>query len=313
MRFFLKTLQTLLLLGALGLFLYFYRLPVENLIARFKQSYFPCQSPITYSIGTFDARFGISRESFLTSIKSGESIWEKPVGKELFKYSPDGALKINLIYDDRQASTAKLNKLGIIVNDDQATYDKVRAKYESLVADNKRKLAVLDQRVAAFQANNEAYNKEVESWNKRGGAPPDVYARLLDEKAGLNANINEIKALQAVFNKEVEDINATVDVLNRLADTLHIEAAKYNSIGSAHSGEFTEGEYTSGPEGTAINIYQFDDKAKLVRVIAHELGHALGLEHVEDAKAIMYRLNSGVNEKLSASDLSAVKKLCGIK
>ncbi len=313
MRFLLKTLRTIFLLGVLAFAVYFFRVPLENLVARLRQAYLPCQSPIAYSIGTFDTRFGISRESFLASIKSAENIWEKPVGKELFKYSQGGGLKINLIYDDRQASTAKLNNLGITVNDDQATYNKVKAKYESLVADSKKKLAVLDQRVATFQANNDAYNNEVESWNKRGGAPPDVYAHLLDEKAALNAAILEIKALQANFNKEVADINATVDVLNRLAETLHIEAAKYNSIGSAHAGEFTEGEYTSGPEGTAINIYQFDDKAKLVRVLAHELGHALGLEHVEDSKAIMYRLNSGINEKLSASDFSAVKKLCGIK
>lgn len=309
----LRAFRSIILLGILIMVIYYFRAPLENLVSHFKESYFPCQSPITYSIGTFDARFGISKESFLSSINGAEKIWEKPAGKELFKYSANRGLKINLIYDDRQASTAKLNKLGIIVNDDQTTYNKVKTKYESLVTDNKKKLAVLDQLVASFQLRNEAYNNEVESWNKRGGAPPDVYASLLDEKATLNANILEIKALQVNFNKEVEDINATVDVLNRLAETLHIEATKYNSIGSAHAGEFTEGEYTSGPEGTAINIYQFDDKEKLVRVLAHELGHALGLEHVEDAKAIMYRLNSGVNEKLSPSDLFAVKKLCGLK
>lgn len=313
MRFLLKTLRALLLLGVLAFAVYFFRFPLENLVARLKQAYLPCQAPIAYSIGTFDTRFGISRESFLTSVNSAENIWEKPVGKKLFKYSQGGGLKINLIYDDRQASTAKLNDLGITVNDDQATYNKVKAKYESLVADKKNKLAILDERVSSFQANNDAYNNEVESWNKRGGAPPDVYAHLLDEKAALNATIVEIKALQANFNKEVEDINASVDVLNRLAETLHIEAAKYNSVGSARAGEFTEGEYTSGPDGTAINIYQFDDKQKLVRVLAHEFGHALGLEHVEDVKAIMYRLNNGVNEKLSTSDLSAVNKLCGIK
>jgi predicted Zn-dependent protease len=48
-------------------------------------------------------------------------------------------------------------------------------------------------------------------------------------------------------------------------------------------------------------------------VLAHELGHALGLDHNEDSKAIMYRLNNGINEKLTNTDLVALKALCGIK
>ena len=262
MRFLLKTLRTLLLLGTLAFCVYYYRLPLESLLARLKQSYFPCQSPITYSIGTFDEKFGISKESFLSSIKNAETMWERPIKKTLFKYSPDGQLKINLIYDDRQAATIKLRNLGIVLNDDQATYNRVKATYETLVVEHKKTLALLDQRVALFETKSEAYSSMVGSWNKRGGAPHDVYAEMIKEKEALIADMQVIKALQANFNKEVVDINAAVDVLNRLAQTLHIDTARYNSIGSAHAGEFTEGEFTSGPDGTAINIYQFDDKGR---------------------------------------------------
>ncbi len=313
MKFLRITSQILIIIGGIAIFGYFYHIPLENLFVRLQMQYFPCTSPISYSIGSFDPRFGITRDRFLDAVGTAEAIWEKPLGKELFASSSSGKLKINLIYDDRQAATAKLQKLGIAVKDDQATYDKVKAKYESLVADNKHKLAALDTRIAAFEVRNDAYNAEVAHWNERGGATPDAYNRLLDEKAALQTEVAQIKKLQNEFNAEVENINATVEILNRLAQTLHIEAANYNVIGSAHAGEFTEGEYTSGPEGIAINIYQFDDKGKLVRVLAHELGHALGLEHVEDTKAIMYRLNDGVNEKLTASDLAALKSLCRVK
>jgi len=38
--------------------------------------YIPCTIPLTYSLGTFDTQFGLSRADFLMRIAASENAWE---------------------------------------------------------------------------------------------------------------------------------------------------------------------------------------------------------------------------------------------
>src|SRR3989344_3704354 len=72
----------------------------------------PCEKPITYTLGTFDKRFGISQADFLKTLVQAEEIWERPLGRELFTYVPEaGEIPVNLIYDSRQETTNTLSHL----------------------------------------------------------------------------------------------------------------------------------------------------------------------------------------------------------
>jgi len=309
----LKLLKTILILGALGVAAYLYRAPLQNLYEQLMGQYFPCTQPIEYSLGQFDTKFGISKTDFLEALSQAEAIWEKPIDKDLFKYDTAGLLKINLIYDIRQESTSKLKAMGMVVETNQASYDALNAKYKSMSADYEAQKKIFNSRVIAFEARREAYENEVESINRSGGADKQTMTRMNAEKASLNQELQAINQLQNALNEQVDNINALAVGINQLVKILNIDVKKYNTIGDAISGEFDEGVYKSGPEGQEIDIYQFDNRTKLVRVLAHELGHALGLDHNEDPKAIMYRLNNGINEKLTTTDLSQLKILCGIK
>ena len=59
MKGFIKTLFMFVLLGALG---YIFRAPIEDKLADIWSLYAPCKRPLAYSLGSFDGRFGLSRQ-----------------------------------------------------------------------------------------------------------------------------------------------------------------------------------------------------------------------------------------------------------
>lgn len=306
----LKAIYYVFFLALLAALVYFLGTTLYARRERLLNYFFPCSSPIIYRIGSIDSRFGVSQKELLGALKDAESIWEKPVSKNLFTYDEGGFLAVRLIYDYRQEATERLETLGIALSDDEATYDSLKARYNSMNAEYEAQKAGLDSLVAEYNRKKSAYDSRVAFWNDRGGAPKAEFKALQQEKTGLLALVADIKAKEASLNDLIITINALAGTMNRLAGELNLNVRRYNAIGDERGEEFEEGTYSDSIEGGNITIYEFDSRERLVRVLAHEFGHALGLKHVDDPRAILYRLNRGANEKLSATDLNALKKKC---
>jgi len=271
----------------------------------------PCTRPIAYSIGSFDPKFGISQTQFLADVATAAQIWDDALGRDIFLGSADGKLKIDLIYDYRQQATAKMQSIGLVINDDKSSYDALKARYDQLKAQYETDKAGLVATKATYEAEKASYDQQVEYWNSRGGAPKAQYAALEAERNKLNSGTVSLNQSIAALNDLVVTVNSASTVLNRLVGELNLNVSSYNAIGQSTGPEFNEGEYVEDASGKHINIYEFSNNDQLIRVLAHELGHALGLEHVDDPKAIMYRLNQSTNEKPTAADLTELMAVCG--
>jgi hypothetical protein len=146
----------------------------------------PCASVVTYSIGTIDPRFGISKETLLSDIATAAMIWEDTSKKTLFRYQESGGdVTINLTYDRRQAATDKLTSIDTQSTQGKASYDALKARYDVLYTSIQREQADVTSQGRSYKQDEASFNQSVALWNSRGGAPPSVYTQLQTQKEAL--------------------------------------------------------------------------------------------------------------------------------
>ena len=310
-----KLLSWLLLIAALGAaWLQWYEHKDEiRASARFlRRKMFPCSSPITYSIGNIDLGYPLTKEELADALKEAEKAWEPQAHRNLFEYAPSGGdVTVSLIYDDRQAALDRLKALGFQTDRSLDSYKAMKTRYDELTAQVDLEDARLKDIVGRYKEREASYNAEVRGMNQRGSAPPAQVRRVNRTRTALAMQFGGIKKIETAVNSDVATLNALGTMLNQFIVQLNIDVSQYNRAGSA-IGSYEEGYYKLFNGIQTIELYKYTDRPQLVSLLAHEMGHALGLEHVAGADSLMFPVNNGGEIKLSGNDISELNRVCGL-
>lgn len=297
-----------------------------------------CRFPLSYRAGTLDPSFHFSETELLSAIHEAEALWETGLDRDLFVERADAdAIPFNLVFDDRQAQTDSLKEASSDIESQKSAYEALRADYESSrkefdrkqsaydtrVTQYEQKLREYERRVAKYNDRFQSYEQLVAQWNAQGGAPPDEYDELEDERKSLkkessmigeerNSLNNEKASLEkdfGVLNALSGQVNTTAGSLNRMASALNLTVDSYNQVYGMRE-EFTTGLYTKDASGARIDVFQFYNHADLVLILAHEMGHALGIGHATESESIMYPSVGEQKPVLTEEDRRLFNSVC---
>ena len=264
--------------------------------------YHPLDTRLRYRIGEVDPRFNLSQSQVQDLAQQAAEIWHQGTMKSLFVYDPNAKLAINLIYDERQAeSTARQQELNILENTQQYQNSE-RSNIEKLRAELDQSNRELEIYKVNYESKVTQYNQFVQNINQSNQAMhPSAQAQLEQLKNQLQTEQINLNQKLAAHNQKVNQLNQQVDVLNSNNQQFNHSVDKFNARFQPR--QFDKGVFN----GQSINIYEFQSDADLRVTIAHELGHALGLLHNADPKALMYPTMEEQdlqNFKLAAADLA---------
>ncbi|MSR36230.1 MAG: matrixin family metalloprotease [Gemmatimonadetes bacterium] len=280
----------------------------------------PCAAPLGWRIADIDPRFGLSAASATAAVQRAAAAWEQATGRALFVPDSAGALPIRFVYDERQAGVGERKRL-------DASMDAVDAGLRREVGDMATRRGAFEQtraayrqRLAAYESWSKEHGDTVRSWNAGAGAPPAVAAELRASQQELDRERRELLALgreldegSADLEAEAEALNRKIDQHNRRSDDL----AKALPESRVESGLYRERVQQEGNRVVAIQrvieIYQYDGEDELKLVIAHEMGHALGLGHAIAPGAVMSAAHlRGVRAtgELQPEDLALLRGVC---
>lgn len=262
--------------------------------------------PLTYQVGIVHGQHAWDRAAFEEALDEAAGLWNDAAGRPLFRRDPRGVLRVNLVYDHRQAAVDRLKTEGLRLDGSRASYEALKERVEAFRAEFAATREALEGDLEAHNAAVRRFNADVAEARRAGGAAVEEVRRLERVREELDRRLEDLKGRQSALRDHAEGLNGLIELLNQQAAAHNAHLASVQATEAELGEAFCKGRYRQEGLARSITIYQANGRDDLVRVLAHELGHALGLEHLPEPEAVMHSHMRTDAPELTAADRAAL-------
>lgn len=257
----------------------------------------PFDHRLRYRIADVDPRFKLSIEQVQEISQQATQIWKDGTGQDYFVYDPNAQLAIRLIYDERQQESEQRREHITQLEANQQVWKDKKQQLDHIEKEVIRSKQFLDLKQQQLNQQIQQYNQERLSAQQNQASS----AYFQQRQQLLQRNIELVRQEINQYNQRINQLNQKVDELNALNQQLDASVQQYKQRFKPHL--FHKGLFN----GKEILIYEFESTDDLRLTIAHELGHALGLEHSDDPQALMHPImkdQDTAHFRLTQADIS---------
>jgi len=253
----------------------------------------PCAFPLRWHVARLDSQFGLSRGEAIVAVEDAASLWNDATGRSLFLQDEAEGLPIAFVYDGRQAAAQERMRQRAQFEERARRIDVERAELEAMRERQAAARADYERRLTAFNEWSERHNEAVHQWNRDGDVPEEILRELRANDERLRIEERQLTEERREMEAEGQALAAEIERLGRMVDEQDSMGAALGRVfgsGSVLAGRYVEARTRDGRmiEGAReIHVLQFDDSDHLRLVIAHELGHSMGLRHTDNSVAVM--------------------------